>query len=342
MLLWALGSNSHSQLSLDHLQDVSTPALCVLPDSLAQDTSIAWTISCGGNHTLLLTGGGDLYGCGSNEYHQLGLPDTSDVMSIRRLHSNKKWRFVTCGFSFSILVSSEDEVFATGTCSKGSLGLGPDVLATQDLRKLSLPIGRQRITGLVSGISHVVLQTSDGTLFGMGSGRKGALGTSILGNMFLPRSLDHEPRGIEKLVAGRDWTAVLSTERITLLGSLGRLKITIPEDFDSSSVSEITSNWSTLHCLKTSGEIQSFGRSDRGQYPPPGQPKLTTLAGGSEHSAGIGEDGRVYVWGWNEHGNCGSGLKDVTSVRALEVPRLGKVKGVSAGCGTTFIYGDPL
>lgn len=341
MSLWSLGSNGHSQLSLNSLEDVSVPALCTIPDSLARSNSSGWLVTCGGNHTLLLTETGDLYGCGSNEYHQLGLDDTKDVMTFLQLHGHKKWKFIACGFSFSVLVSFEDEVFTTGNCTKGSLGLGSKLLQTQALQKVSVPLNGQSITGLTAGIAHVVVQTSSGRLYGWGAGRKGALGRLVAGNLYEPQVIKHDLPNVNQITAGKDWTAAKNDSNILLLGALGRTQATISIDSQSLANAKISGNWSTLNLLMTGhGKIQSFGRADRGQHPPVDLPSIKQLASGSEHSVAIGQNGQIYVWGWNEHGNCGPGLEDVTEVRQLIVPGLGKARGVAAGCGTTFIYCD--
>lgn len=85
------------------------------------------------------------------------------------------------------------------------------------------------------------------------------------------------------------------------------------------------------------GSLYSFGRADYGQlgrshsdpradsqprlleFPVPDQsaeadydsksvfPKVSQIACGAEHSAVVTEDGRLFMCGWNEHGNCGDG-----------------------------------
>ena len=54
------------------------------------------------------------------------------------------------------------------------------------------------------------------------------------------------------------------------------------------------------------------------------------------------EDGRVLVWGWGEHGNCGEPVDDQKDVKGrFNVLDLrGRVLMLSAGCATSFIVVD--
>jgi alpha-tubulin suppressor-like RCC1 family protein len=64
--LWGFGSNLFGQLGLDyHRENV------YLPKCIRVDENII-LISCGGNHSLLYTNKGELYGFGSNEFYELG------------------------------------------------------------------------------------------------------------------------------------------------------------------------------------------------------------------------------------------------------------------------------
>lgn len=338
MSIWSLGSNSHSQLSLNSLEDVSVPSRCTIPESLAQSDPSGWQISCGGNHTLLLTRDGDLYGCGSNEDHQLGLANTSDVMTFQKIHEHIRWKYITAGFTFSVMVSVEDEIYATGADSKGALGLGTDT-RTQKIEKVNLPLNGKTISGVAAGLSHVIVQISNGTLYGWGASSKGALGPAIIGTVGTPQLLDLTLDNIQGIAAGRLWSVILHTGQVRLLGSLGKRDTAPPSFQDVPSAVKITSNWSSLHLLSPTGQINSFGRSDGGQHPPADLPPIGILSSGSEHSVAVGSNGKIYVWGWNEHGNCGSGAANVVDIKELDIPGLRQVVGVAAGCATTFIYG---
>lgn len=341
--MFSLGSNAHSQLSLEHTEDVSIPTECVLPTELLTTDPAAWRLFCGGNHTFLLTGSGDLYGCGSNEQHQLGLKDSFDVKSFKRIHEFAKWKHVVCGFSFSILVTEDDRLYSAGACAKGSLGLTYSETETNGLQKIDFDLEGRTIQSIQAGIAHVVMRLSDSSLWGWGSGRQRRLGKKIFANTFSPALLaPFSKHMVFDIVAGKDWTAVLTSINVQTTND-GKKKPKIPETIElneaESPVVQMTSNWATLHLLKGDGSIASYGRNDHGQHSPSKLPFIRTLSSGSEHSIAIGLNGSVYVWGWNEHGNCGEGPAQITDLKELVLsdPHY-DVHGVAAGYGTSFVW----
>lgn len=337
MRIWSLGSNGQAQLSLGHENDTSSPTACLLPPALRQYRG-GVTIRCGGNHTLLLTADGELYGCGSNAYQQLGAG--KEILSLTQftaLHRSQRWKLIACGFNFSILVSCDDEIYSTGSCTKGSLGLHREILQTQGLERVEIALGDRQVSAVHAGIAHVVVLLSDGSLLGWGSGRNGALGPGGQAVVHSPSLIRH-PAAVEALAVGKSWTAILTKTTLTILGS-SRFDLST-HNLSICDISALEANWSTLHMLMKDGSVQSRGRADRGQHPPPNLPPISVLSGGTEHSVAIGADGKVYVWGWNEHGNCGPGGEDVTSTRALQLEDDVRIESVAAGYGSTFICGS--
>ncbi|CCG82323.1 putative Alpha-tubulin suppressor protein Aats1 [Taphrina deformans PYCC 5710] len=338
--LFSLGSNGNHQLSLGHNEDTSEPSRCILAASPLPGSSEKWTLTSGGNHTLLLTDSGAVFATGSNEHGQLGLPPTTEsVPHFTRVHPSHQWTRVACGFDFSVLVDARGGIFVAGLNDKGALGLG-SLDHTESLQEVPFNLSR-RVTHLAASINHVVMVLNDNEVYGWGNGRQGALGPIMLdtkGHVRSPTRLDLVPHDdvVRDIAVGKDWTIVLTSSDARYVGMQGRRVIDV-SGIDVLRVLYMTSNWSTVHFLMDTGTVEARGRDDRGQFPPPDLPPLKSLASGSEHSIGIGRDGRVYVWGWNEHGNCGKGTADVEDVRVLDVP-IPTVTGVAGGYGTTFIW----
>ncbi len=62
------------------------------------------------------------------------------------------------------------------------------------------------------------------------------------------------------------------------------------------------------------------------------------ISAGSEHSLAVADDGRVYAWGWGEHGQLGMGnQQDIVS--PMQIQALPRMRGCAAGCGFSFAYG---
>jgi protein ATS1 len=335
MTLLALGSNGHGQLSLGHTQDTAEPQACRLPNSLDADSLLDAQLICGGNHTLLLTAEGHLYGCGSNEHNQLVTPNTADILQLTRLHEGRHWTHAACGFAHSLLVEDATRIYAMGLNDKGSLGLG-EVYHTSILKQLAFA-GSSKIHKIKASVTHVVVQTTTGQFYGFGSGRRGALGSTLLRQVTEPTQMALQgfvPDEVLDFCLGQHWTAIQTRSSVILFTTGGkRLQAGTFEACHS-----IAASWSTLHFVSMNGHVTAYGRSDRGQH---AQVKdIVDLAAGSEHCLATTRSGTAVAWGWNEHGNCGNrDLQDVRSPVILSQ----YAAWIAAGYATSFIYTrDPL
>lgn len=51
----------------------------------------------------------------------------------------------------------------------------------------------------------------------------------------------------------------------------------------------------------------------------------------------IPDDGQIYTWGWNEHGNCGNGnVKNVFYPESINFRCNGRVVLIGCGAGHSF------
>ncbi|BFZ53560.1 alpha tubulin suppressor [Savitreella phatthalungensis] len=316
-----LGSNGSGQLGTSHDRDVHAVERVVLPAEL---DGAKPAVVCGGNHTLLMTRG-HVYAAGSNLHGELGLGEISGLSQFTRIHAERQWALAACGFAFSVLVSTDGEIYSTGECSKGSLGIDQDVA-----RRLTF-VARHDVIEIKAGIDHVIARLRDGTLLGWGNGRRGALGPQYLSLRRKPDVIG-ERSMIQELCCGNGWTCLLFEDgRLELLGSNRWISAAPAGHFCS-----IAANWSTLHAMTPAGQIISIGRADRGQCRPEGLPQAKLLASGSEHAGIITRDNLVYLWGWNEHGSCGdTSLQDVVKAKILSVE---PQSALILGYGTTFLF----
>ena len=89
-------------------------------------------ISCGDNFSVFLSKNGNVYSMGSNnKYGQLGHGDTDIQLSpkIVQLFKNRKIKIcqISCGYSHTLALGSEGQVFSWGLGSEGQLGQGFDI-----------------------------------------------------------------------------------------------------------------------------------------------------------------------------------------------------------------------
>lgn len=311
MPLYALGSNSSYQLSLTHTNDVSSPTLTTL--SLPKD-EYPVKIASGANHTLLLTNKGTLYATGANRYGQCLKPQCEVVPGFQPVDG--KWKDCSATWEGSIGVHEDGSIQ-----SFGKIRDHKNIVVNKKS-------GTQHVVG---GVQHFII-FGESEAIGYGDGRKGQLGSAG------SEPVDIPAHDIVQVTAGKDFTCFLSSDD-TLTVYTTSTKHNLSSVPACTNIKRITSSWSTLAILHNSGKITAWGRSDRGQLPPPNLPSISQLAAGSEHFIAISASNMVYTWGWNEHGNCGlESRKDVTSPHTLSLPQDQTPMYVAAGCATSWVW----
>ena len=100
-----------------------TPTLVKAMESLR-----VTNVAVGKTHTLFLTSGGEVWGCGSNKFGELGLGKTSDVEDKPKQITSLSSKVVDVGAGeeFSMVVLDDGSVFSFGHPEMGALGHGTD------------------------------------------------------------------------------------------------------------------------------------------------------------------------------------------------------------------------
>ena len=124
--LRAMGRNDHGQLGTG---DTTTRALPVSVSFPVGEKILK--ISTGRSHSLLLTDKGELWGCGANNFGQLGLGNTKtaakDCLKFVRIpfaNPSAKIRDIACGYDFSLVCCWEGHMYSFGHPEYGVLGHG--------------------------------------------------------------------------------------------------------------------------------------------------------------------------------------------------------------------------
>ncbi|KAI0779001.1 regulator of chromosome condensation 1/beta-lactamase-inhibitor protein II [Trametes elegans] len=177
------------------------------------------------------------------------------------------------------------------------------------------------------------------------------------------------PDNVSALALGNHHTAaLLNNGRVSALGSNRKAQLSDLESLTD--VERIGCTWNGTYALLRSGEVAAAGSNTHSQlgrgltererqgtlapvqFPfPPRAGQIVQLACGSEHVLCVveREEGRpestreVWGWGWNEHGNLGTGNTEDVDVPVRIWPRgekdadAGRAVRVWAGCGTSWI-----
>jgi alpha-tubulin suppressor-like RCC1 family protein len=85
------------------------------------------SISCGNYHTIVMMTNGSIYGTGMNTSGQLGNGTTTNASSLTQMNISiigKTPIAVTCGYSHTLVIMSDNTIYGTGSNSNGQLAIG--------------------------------------------------------------------------------------------------------------------------------------------------------------------------------------------------------------------------
>ncbi|KAL1874375.1 hypothetical protein VTK73DRAFT_401 [Phialemonium thermophilum] len=368
-MIFALGSNGSGQLGIGHKEDVSVPKQVKFAEGGPPDSIRSF--AAGGNHTILLSGSGDLFwsgdastgACGRVSASQSVEVDTAlTIPQFRRVQLDEPQEggppfragLVTATWEATIVtrVSHEGKntrVYSFGVGLKGELGQGQFIIRSPSPSLIpDFPPAGTEIVDLASGMNHCVAVLNNGDVYGWGNGRKGQLGKSATSEAAVhsPMKIDDVDFPVSRAVCGREFTLLvgdLRSGRVLFLGSdKWGIRSALPTT--SPGWKDVAAGWSNIYALSPDGKLQSWGRNDHGQMVPPNLPPIAQVAAGSEHVLALDEAGSVLTWGWGEHGNCGpqvenNDVKGRWNVIASKqfMPPGAEITDIGAGCATSWI-----
>eukprot|EP01114_Cavostelium_apophysatum_P023730 TRINITY_DN9039_c0_g1_i1.p1 TRINITY_DN9039_c0_g1~~TRINITY_DN9039_c0_g1_i1.p1 ORF type:complete len:305 (+),score=-0.43 TRINITY_DN9039_c0_g1_i1:49-915(+) len=166
--VWTWGSNDHGQLG--------RPGRQLIPVQIEVLESVSVVdISCGENHCVAVTNLGQAMSWGLNNFGQLGMGDKesrSKPHIIKDLKDNMLR--VAAGYSHSLFLSDNGEVFVCGKGGDGQIGLG-------DYEDRRWPVAVESLKGrpivdVAAGESHSVALSVSGNVYSWGGNKFGQLG----------------------------------------------------------------------------------------------------------------------------------------------------------------------
>ncbi|CAG8682050.1 336_t:CDS:1, partial [Acaulospora morrowiae] len=262
-------------------------------------------VSCGLRHCLGLTNDGICYGWGNNKFGQLGLvrkklEDEEDDKDGGGLIRKRK-KDDNCFFEPVVINIEMDE----------------------------------RIKDVACGQHHTIVLTQKGELYTFGLNKYGQLGRASplrIQSCEIPRKVLNLPGKVDRISCGWNTTMALCKDNKLFVwgrNDHGQLGMTF---VDSEPIAASEDGWvhepillrflpQPLPSIPESSEVKSF-------------------VSGSEHFLIVTTKGECYAWGWNEHGNCGTGdnLDQWNPIRVKGLNEHFVVKGVGAGCGNSWIW----
>ncbi len=310
--VWSCGWNSRGQLGHGHRDNVAVFHKVPLPLSLARRVAI---VACGWDFSLLATEDGDVFGCGSNAFGQLGLGEKCrGVDCFSSVPGVQDVRGIACGLRHSLFLDASGNVFGCGSSKRGQLAQDENKVFVRCVRIAAVP---ERISAVRAGQHFSIVLTSDGDVFGFGGNKYGQLMSSDdSSDDSSPLHKLPLPSPVKDVSCG--WTHVIA---LLLNGDV------------------YTWGRNNYHQLGRGGAAAHDKVMSAEKVP---DLRATAISAGYEHCLAIRQsDGRLVTWGWNEHGNCGN--NSVTNVPLpIEVKfPIGDpyvIRLIGAASGHNFVY----
>jgi len=173
----------HPVLKVLPVHSAPPPFLLLLP-TYPPPLAVVVAAAAGREHSLLLTGSGQVWAAGSDSYGQCaagGVPAVKTWTKVGGPLTGRKVTAIAAGEYHSVALCDDGAVFVWGFNRDGTLGLGDrsDVVSPRPLPLAeTLSAGGVRIVQVACGGGHTLFRTSDGRLWAVGRGRSGQLGRS--------------------------------------------------------------------------------------------------------------------------------------------------------------------
>lgn len=369
LLSW--GANSHGQLGHGMKSEQ-----CILPQEIdlssysfkAEDIQ---KIVGGAGHSLILNKNGHVYSCGWNNKGQLGQPEKEDKLNFERIRGileNEIIIDIACGWDSSAALTNQGKLYMWGSNNFGQLGIDPFTLRHSYEPIETMPC--EKIKRVAMGLRHTAVITQDRRIFVCGAAGKGQLGLKNDSNdnidkrskhNFYPFTLISELKNVTDVSCGQHHTVVATDKaEIYVFGANNYGQLGIDNELFStiSSPTKLTSvhfnlaiemhtGW-THTIILTDNKLFAWGRNTYGQLGKERTipwkadlieniPKIYQLSIGSQHNIALTDEKTVLCWGWNEHGNCGTGdINDVLLPKPVSLPSNSEGILIGTGAGHSF------
>ncbi|RXG73809.1 Secretion-regulating guanine nucleotide exchange factor [Armadillidium vulgare] len=301
--LYAWGANSHGQLGLGFVSEQVLEPMRVedLPDNLCE--SSIKDIYGGGGHTFLLTNQGKLYGAGWNISGQVPFSSLPICLDISEAVS------IAAGLRHTVIATKEGRVYSWGQGQKGQLGhldTEGKMIKTQTTPRVVEPL-EMKVKKVACGQNTTYAITNEGEVLAWGDNKWGQLAHDPVNVSFFTCPLTIPSNyfgGLRAVWMQAGWThcAVgLSSGQIYMWGRSDYGQVGPVEDDETDEASAQIS--------KTPGKLQNL----RYRYVPSclRLDNIRQVVCGSEHNLAVvgtpEKKMKLMSWGWNEHGNCGTG-----------------------------------
>ena len=351
--IFAWGGDRYGQLGLGNEQI----GKCYPIPRFCSFSVIIKVVSCGEEHSALITGQGEIFTVGSNNEGRLGLGDKNMAQSSTPCFVEALSQFnaiqISCGWGHTAAVMNNGELYTWGVGEYGALGIHNTESQWSPV-KVTFGGHQQIITEAKCGTRHTAIVDSEGRLYMCGSGDAGQLGTGSREKELVPKIISSIPEKIVHTAGGIFHTLAISrTGKLYAMGgnNFGQLGTgnkrssafpTRVKDLDPYNIIKIAAGNHSA-ALTDRGEVFVWGTGVFGEYLSPiafgkgvfNEPIQEISIGGS-FGAAIDRRGTLYSWGSNTNGELGMGDFEAKVEPSVTKGLQGKVV-TNISCGGSYV-----
>ncbi|KAL0482019.1 ultraviolet-B receptor UVR8 [Acrasis kona] len=226
-LLFSFGSNTHGQLGTNNVSTITeyipTP---VYMSGHLNNIKIS-QISCGNEHTLVLSSDNKLFSFGSNQFGQLGIgakvkqEPIAVPVTMSGVLLEKSISQISCGAYHSVVVTKDGRVYSYGDNLNGQLGHGQKTKSEFSPVEVDTTgvLSNKHVVQASAGTSHTVLLTSDGDLYSFGHYGLLGDGSSEQQHKHIPVRVDMNGvlmnKRVKQVAAGAKHSIGVTTDDVT-------------------------------------------------------------------------------------------------------------------------------
>ena len=164
--IWSFGENSSSQLGTGNKTNFNVPQKLInIPPVLS--------VSCGEDHTLMITDDDNLWSCGKNNFGQLCHGDKEDHPSLQKTSFSDIIK-ISASYFHSLFQNNKGELFSCGINEHGQCGLGH--FNHPQITPSLIHNAPSNIVHFVCGGYQSLFLDSEGNVYSVGGNEFGQLG----------------------------------------------------------------------------------------------------------------------------------------------------------------------
>lgn len=276
------------------------------------------SVHSGGRHAIALTRTGEAYSWGDGDDGKLGHGNTLTFETPQKIEA-LVGSFITdvaCGSSHSAAIVNNQELYTWGLGDYGRLGHGDEV--TQLKPKLVRSLLGYNVIDVSCGSrdAQTVCLTDDGKVWSWGDGDFGKLGRGGSDGCFTPLVIDSVSNiGVCKVLCGAQFNLAMT--------NCGNVWTWGKGDFFR------LGHNSNAHVREP--QMVEFLKDKH----------IVDVAVGALHCLAVTEDGEVYAWGDNDHGQQGTGTTTVNKIPTLVLGTEDhRIKHVACGSSHSIAWAE--